>query len=63
MKTKAYPLTAEQRIEEIKATFALENMPLDEQDIKDLQDIESGKTTTEEVRQRILKEIKERHSK
>ncbi|MBR2741241.1 type II toxin-antitoxin system RelB/DinJ family antitoxin [Candidatus Saccharibacteria bacterium] len=63
IRTEAYPISANQRIEEIKATFALEGMPLDEQDVKDLQDIELGRTTTEAVRQRILKEIKERHSK
>lgn len=63
IRTEAYPISANERIEEVKATFALEGMPLDEQDIKDLQDIELARTTTEAVHQRILKEIKERHSK
>lgn len=63
IRTTAYPITAEERIEEVKATFALEGMPLDEQNIKDLEDIESGKVTTEEVRQRIITNIKRRHQK
>ena len=63
VRTGAYPLTATQRLEEIKATFALEDMPLSEQNIQDLIDIEVAKTTTEEVRQRILQEIRERHGK
>lgn len=59
MRTGAYPITASERIEEIAATFALEDMPLTSQNMQDLIDIELAKTTTEEVRQRILKEIKE----
>ena len=61
IRTGAYPITPSERIEEIKATFELEDMPLSEQNIQDLIDIELAKTTTEKVRQRILKEIKERH--
>ena len=61
IRTDAYPISANERIEEIKATFALEGMPLSEQNITDLQDIELARTTTEEVRQRILSEIKRRH--
>ena len=63
IRSDAYPISANERIEEIKANFALEGMELSEQNIKDLQDIELARTTTEEVRQRILKEIKERHNK
>ncbi len=59
----AYPISANERIEEVKATFALEDMELDEQDIKALQDIELGKTTTEEVRQHILKKIESKNKK
>lgn len=59
IRTGAYPITPSERIEEIKATFELEDMPLSEQNIQDLIDIELAKTTTEEVRQRILREIKE----
>lgn len=59
MRTEAYPITASERIEEIAATFALEDMPLTSQNMQDLIDIELAKTTTEEVRERILKEIKE----
>lgn len=63
VRTGAYPITATERLEEIKATFALEDMPLSEQNIKDLIDIELARTTTEEVRQRILHEIKEGQGK
>lgn len=61
IRTGAYPITANERIEEIKATFALEGMPLTPEDIQNLIDVELGKTTTEELRQKILKEIKEKH--
>lgn len=63
IRSDTYPISANERIEEIKANFALEGMELSEQNIKDLQDIELARTTTEAVRQRILKEIKERHNK
>ena len=63
IRSDAYPISANERIEEVKANFALEGMELTNQNIKDLQDIELARTTTEEVRQRILKEIKERHNK
>jgi len=63
IRSDAYPISANERIEEVKANFALEGMELTNQNIKDLQDIELARTTTEKVRQRILKEIKERHNK
>ena len=63
IRSKSYPLTAGEVIEEIKATFEMEDMPLSEQNIKDLEDIELARTTTEEVRKRILADIKRRHSK
>ena len=56
-----YPISSNERIDEIAATFALEDMPLSEQNIKDLQEIELARTTTEAVRQRILSDIKRRH--
>ena len=58
-RTKPYPLTAEARIPEIVATFALENMPLTEQDIQELWDIENGKTTTEEVHHKLINQYKQ----
>lgn len=61
IRTGAYPITPSERIEEIKATFELEDMPLTPKDIQELVDIELARTTTEKVRQRILREIKERH--
>ena len=63
VRTGAYPITAMERIEEIKATFALEDMPLTPEDIQNLVDVELGRTTTEELREKALKEIRERHSK
>ncbi len=61
MRTEAYPITASERIEEIAATFALEDMPLTPEDIQELIDVELARTTTEELREKALKEIKERH--
>lgn len=63
VRTEAYPISANERIEEIKATFALEDMPLTSEDIKELQDVELGRTTTETLRQKALAEIKRRHQK
>lgn len=63
IRTEAYPISANERIKEVKATFALENMPLSDQDIKELQDYELGLITTEELRQKTLAEIKRRHQK
>ena len=63
IRTEAYPITPDERIEEIKATFELEGMPLSEQNVQDLIDIELGRTTTDAVRKRILKEIKEEQKK
>lgn len=61
IRTEAYPLTANERIEEIKANFALERMPLTDEDVQDLIDVELGRTTTEALREKTLREIKERH--
>lgn len=58
IRTDAYPISAAERIDEIKATFELEGMPLDDEDMKDLQDIELAKTTTEAVRQKYLDRYK-----
>ena len=59
IRTGAYPISANERIREIVATFELENMPLSDQNIKDLQDIELARNTTDAVRKRIISEIKE----
>ncbi|MBQ2695332.1 type II toxin-antitoxin system RelB/DinJ family antitoxin [Candidatus Saccharibacteria bacterium] len=61
VRTGAYPISAMERLEEIKATFELEDMPLTPQDIQELVDVELAKTTTEELRRKALREIKERH--
>lgn len=63
IRASSYPLTANEVIDEIKATFEMEDMPLSDQNIKDLQDIELAKVSTEEVRQKILADIKRRHKK
>lgn len=49
-----YPISSEERIREVMATFQLEGMPLSEQNIQELRDIEMGKTTTEELRQKTI---------
>ncbi|MBQ3441568.1 type II toxin-antitoxin system RelB/DinJ family antitoxin [Candidatus Saccharibacteria bacterium] len=61
MRTKAYPITPSERLEEIMATFELEGMPLTPEDVQELIDVELAKTTTEKLREKTLKEIKERH--
>ena len=63
IRTGAYPISANERIREVVANFELEGIPLTEQNLQDLYDIELAKTTTDAVRKRILKEIKERHQK
>ena len=61
IRTEAYPITAGERIEEVKATFALEGMDLSEEDIKELQDYELARTTTEDLRKKTIAELKERY--
>ena len=58
-----YPITPEERIEEIKATFELADMPLTPENVQELVDIELGKTTAEELRKKAIRKIKERHRK
>ena len=60
-RTEAYPITSKERVEEIKATFALEGMPLDEHDIEELEDINSGNITTEELRKRTIEDLKRKY--
>ena len=60
VRSGAYPLSANERIREITATFALENTPLTEQDIQELRDIELAKVSTEELRQKTIAELKQR---
>lgn len=61
LRTSAYPYTPSERIEEIAATFALEDMPLSEQDIQELKDIELARTTTEELRNKTIQEFKAKY--
>ncbi len=61
IRTDAYPISVDERIEEVKATFALEGMDLSEEDIKELQDYELARTTTEELRKKTIAELKERY--
>ena len=63
IRTGAYPISANERIREVVANFELEGMPLTDQNLQDLRDIELARTTTKAVRERILSEIKERHKK
>mgnify|MGYP003292941256 CR=1 FL=1 len=61
--TDGYPISANEVIDEVAATFALEDMPLTEKNIQDLRDIELGLKSTEQVRRELLADIKRRHSK
>lgn len=61
--TDGYPISANEVIDEVAATFALEDMPLTEKNIQDLRDIELGLKSTEQVRQELLADIKRRHRK
>ena len=63
IRTGAYPISSNERIREVVATFELEGMPLTEQNLQDLRDFELAKTTTDKIRQRILNEIKEENKK
>ena len=63
IRTGAYPISANERIREVVANFELEGMPLTKQNLQDLYDVELAKTTTDAVRKRILKELKERRQK
>ncbi|MBR2658433.1 type II toxin-antitoxin system RelB/DinJ family antitoxin [Candidatus Saccharibacteria bacterium] len=61
IRTGAYPYTSAERIEEVAATFALEGMPLTEQDIQELKDYELARTTTQALREKTLAELKEKY--
>lgn len=63
IRTDAYPYTSAERIAEVATTFALEDMSLTEQNLQDLKDIELARTTTDEVRRRILSDIKRSRQK
>ena len=63
VRTEAYPISAGERIEEIKATFALEDMPLTDKDIQELVDVELAQTTTEALREKTIREIKEKQGR
>ena len=58
--TNGYPISANEVIDEVAATFALEGMPLDEKDIKELQDIELGLKSPDQAREEIIKDLKRR---
>ena len=61
IRTEAYPITANERIEEVKATFTLEGMELSDEDIRELQEYELARTTTEELRQKTINELKKKY--
>ena len=63
VQSDGYGLSANEVIDEVAATFVLEGMPLTEQNIEDLRDIEMGRKSTEDVRQRIIADVKRRHEK
>ena len=59
IRSGAYPISANERIREVAATFELENMPLDEQDLQELRDYELARVTLDELRQRTIGKIKQ----
>ncbi|MBR3414678.1 type II toxin-antitoxin system RelB/DinJ family antitoxin [Candidatus Saccharibacteria bacterium] len=61
--TNGYPISANEVIDEVAATFALEDMPLTEENIQNLRDIELGLKSPDQVRQELLTDIKRRHKK
>lgn len=61
VRSGGYPITPTERIEEIEATFALEDMPLSYDDIQELKDIELARTTTEALRRKTIQELKEKY--
>ena len=61
--TNGYPISANEVIDEVAATFALEDMPLTEENIQNLRDIELGLKSPDQVRQELLADIKRRHKK
>ena len=63
IRSGAYPISANERIREVMATFELENMPLDDRDLRELREFELARTTTEELRKKTIAEYKERKHK
>ena len=63
IRTGAYPISSNERIREVVATFELEGMKLSEEDIQELRDFELAKVTTEELRKKTLAEIKRKHKR
>lgn len=61
IRTGAYPISTAERIEEVAATFALEDMPLSREDIQELRDIELAKTSTTEMRKKTIAELKRKY--
>lgn len=54
IRSGAYPISTNERIDEVAASLELEDLPLDAQNFQDLREIELAKTTTNDVRERIL---------
>lgn len=63
IRSGAYPISSNERIREVVATFELEGMKMDERDIQELRDIELARTSTEELRQKLLREYRKKGSK
>ena len=59
IRTDTYPYTMDETMDEIKATFAMEDMPLDEQDMQDLKDVEFARITPDALREKYIAEYKE----
>ena len=61
IRTGAYPISAAERIDEVAATFALEDMPLSDEDIHELREIELARTSTTIMRKKTIAELKEKY--
>ena len=61
VRTGAYPISAAERIDEVAATFALEDMELSDDDILELREIELARTSTTEMREKTIAELKEKY--
>lgn len=58
VKVASSAYTAEESINEIKATLEMEGMPLTSSDVEILREIKSGKLTTEAAREKIMSEVR-----
>ena len=61
IRANAYPYSPAERLQEVEATFEMENMPLDARDYQEIKDYELAKITTEELRNKYIAELKQKY--